>query len=257
MSISKFASIAGKYIADNSTTVLTVLAATGTIATAFFSGKASFKAARTIDEENRKREEESLPPLEFKEEVKLVWKFYIPAGLATAGAIGSVIGVNRIGTRRAAALATAYTLSEQAYGRYKDKVVEIVGKKKNQTIHDSAAQAQVEATPVTTREIIFTAPGRDMKCFDTFTGRYFYSDVEALRKAENELNKILIHEGSASLTEFYDLVGLDKTGFSDEVGWNSDQLLELVFSSVLDLDKVPCLAITFRCEPLRRYDRHS
>ena len=56
-----------------------------------------------------------------------------------------------------------------------------------------------------------------------------------------------------SLSEFYDRVGLPHTKFSDEIGWNSDNLLELHFSSVVTPDQRPALAFSFHVDPIRKF----
>jgi hypothetical protein len=57
----------------------------------------------------------------------------------------------------------------------------------------------------------------------------------------------------ASLSDFYHLIGLPSTSFSDEVGWTSDKLLELEISTVLSEDERPCLSIGFNVAPIRNY----
>jgi len=63
----------------------------------------------------------------------------------------------------------------------------------------------------------------------------------------------VLNDFYASLSDFYDLIGLPTTSFSDEVGWNSDRLLELQFSTVLSDDGRPCISIDFRTVPIRDY----
>ena len=58
----------------------------------------------------------------------------------------------------------------------------------------------------------------------------------------------------ASLTDFYDEIGLPETAVSGYVGWNTDELLEVTYSSILSDDGKPVLAIDFRADPLNGYD---
>ena len=47
---------------------------------------------------------------------------------------------------------------------------------------------------------------------------------------------------TSTLDVFYDSVGLPHTSHSNELGWDSDRLLELVFTTVLSEDGRPCIA---------------
>lgn len=246
---------AGKLVADNSPVILSAIAVTGTVMTAVLTGKASFKAALIIDEEKlRLHLEENDAPLEVKERVDMVWKLYVPAAGTAAMTIFCIIAANRIGTRRAAALASAYKISEKAWGEYKDKVIETIGRKKEEAVRDEVAQDRVDNNPVSKTNLIVTGGGKEL-CFEEFTGRYFETDVQSLRKAQNDINHQVNNSYYASLTDFYDLIGLPRTSLSDEFGWNSDELLELEFSTTMSKDERPCISIGFRAVPIRDYHR--
>lgn len=253
MTLSNLAKKAEKLIADNSTVILTAVAVTGTITTAVLAGRASFRAAEILDLENYNRELSDIPePMDIREKVDLTWKLYVPAIGTGALTIACIVGANRIGTRRAAAMAAAYSLSEKAFVEYKDKVIEKMGETKEQKVRDAIAQDRVDASPVSSREVIITGGG-DVLCYDSITGRYFESNVETLRKAQNDINHQIMSSMYATLHEFYNLIGLPSTLYSSEVGWNNDNLLELEFSTVLSEDGKPCLSVEYRTYPIRGY----
>lgn len=79
--------------------------------------------------------------------------------------------------------------------------------------------------------------------------------MEGLRKAENDLNGQVLNDYYASLSDFYNLIGLPATSMSDDVGWNSDKQLKLQFSSVLTVEGRPCLSFTFNTTPIRNFYR--
>jgi hypothetical protein len=240
-----------KFLADNSPVVLTVFAVTGTITTAYLTGKATFKAADLIKIDEQRRYHYNEDPAEKKEVFLLVWKEYIPAAGVCFGTLGCIITANRIGTRRAAAMAAAYSISEKAFSEYKEKVVEKLGDNKERAIRDEIAQDQVTKNPATGREVLI---GRgDILCFDAYTARYFMSSMEEVKKAQNDTNYEILHNNYCSLGDFYNRLGLPGTSFSEEVGWNSDHLLEVVFSTVLADDGQPCLSLRFHVDPIRSY----
>lgn len=260
MSLSKIMDRAGKFVINNSPTILTTIGVTGALTTAYLTGRASFKAAEILArseelvEELRQDSQEEVPDLTFKDKFEISWKLYIPAAGTAILTVSAIIMANRIGNRRAAALAAAYTLSEQIFAEYKDKVLEKMGETKERKVRDEIAQDRVNKNPVRTSQIIVTGKG-DVLCYDSYTGRYFKSTVEDLRKAQNELNHIVLSSYYASLTDFYNLIGLPPTAFSDDVGWNSDELLELEFSATLSEEETPCIVVGFSVSPIRQFHR--
>lgn len=260
MDFSSFLKGSSKVVADNSPAILSAIAVTGTLTTAYFSGRASFKAAEIIQQEYDDRHEKMLVDpdtpaetafIEIREKVQLTWKLYIPAASTVVMTIACIVAANRIGTRRAAALAAAYKFSEKAIAEYKGKVVEKFGEKKEEAIRDELAQERVDKNPPKTTEIIATKRGEDL--FRDSFGRYFLSDVHTIRKAQNDTNVVVIRDGYASLSVFYDLVGLDSTTYSDEVGWNTDKILDIKFSTCLAPNDTPCITVDYAVTPTREY----
>jgi hypothetical protein len=247
-----------KLAIDHSPAILTAVAVTGTLGVAFLTGTATIKAVEIIADEQYRisKSANGNPPhiLEPKEKIVLVWKEYIPAIGTVVATVVCIIGANRIGTRRAAAVAAAYSISEKAFTEYKEKVVEKIGQGKEQKIHDEVMQDQVRRNPVGDREVIITGNG-EVLCFDSFSGRYFTSDMETLKKAQNDINYTMLSDGYASLGDFYDNIGLATTAYSDEVGWTSEKPLECKFTGTLSDDQRPCIAIEFRVAPVRDYHR--
>lgn len=256
MKLGILAKRAGKLANDNSPAILTAIGLTGTVMTAYLTGKASFKAAEIIQQEYDDRISDAggvnrdFDPAGVKEKVELVWKLFVPAAGTGILTLACIIAANHIGTRRAAALASAYTISEKAFAEYKDKVIEKVGEKKEQGVREELAQDRVNQSPPS-REVILASG--DVLCCDLYTMRYFKSDMESLRRSVNDLNRQLLHDGYASLTDFYDMIGLPKTTESDEVGWTSDTEMDVKFSTALTDTNLPCITFEFRAMPVRRF----
>jgi uncharacterized protein DUF6353 len=250
MDIGAIVSRARKAAADNTPTILTALGVTGTLATAVLVGKASFKAAEVLAQaEKNVTSYEDGPPLDNQEKFNLVWKLYIPAATTGAVTLACIITANRVSSRRAAALASAYSISQEAFREYKDKVVEKIGEKKEQAVRDEIAQAHVEKNPAGPLVLIDSK----ILCYDTHSGRYFQSDLETIRKAINDVNWQILNECYASVTDFWDKIGLTATKDSDEIGWNMDTKFEVQYSAALSDDGKPVLAIDFHTVPVRGY----
>jgi len=239
-----------------------VIGVTGTLTTAFLTGKATFRAAEVLREKavyepnGVSSNIEYFRELDTKEKIEFTWKLYIPAALSGAATVAIIIAANRVGSRRAAAIAAAYSLSERAFEQYKEKVIATIGAKKEQAVQDSLAQDRVNNDPLGSREV-FVIGGAETLCHDAFSGRYFTCDVESLRRAENETNHQILGDGYASLTDLYYRIGLRPTAMSDEVGWTSDVLLSMKFSSVLTEDNRPCLSVNFVAGPIRNYHKFA
>lgn len=247
-----------KFTIDNSPAILTAIGITGTLTTAYLTGKATIKATRLIDEElervNYGRRDPELLPTP-RDIVLYTWKLYIPAIVTGTLTVAAIFGANRVSTRRATAVATAYSITERAFAEYKDKVVQKVGEKKEQTYRDEIAQERVTKNPPDS--LVVMTDGGDVLCYDQFTGRYFRSTMEDLKQAENTINHQILHDGYASLTDLYSELGLKPTSFSDEVGWTIDYLLKMNFSTTLSEDNKPCLAIDFDLRPSRNFSHFA
>jgi hypothetical protein len=234
-----------KFAADNSPLILTSVGVAGTIATAYLAGKASWRACRIL-------EADAYKAATCKDKFLLVWKLYIPAAGVGVLTTTCIIGANRIGTRRAAALATAMTLSERAFMEYRDKVIETIGATKEQKVRDEVAQDRVTKND-SHKQIVIS--GVNVLCYDMYSDRYFESTMEDIKHAQNKLNHQLVNGAwaSASLNDWYSYVGLDSVTYGEEVGWNSSEQVEITFSSVVSGDGRPALAVDFDVAPVRNY----
>ena len=247
------------FVNENSTTVLTGVGVVGTIMTAYLSGNASFKAARLIEEVKEGLAEQnggvySLQYVSLKSKIQLTWHLYIPPVLTGAATVTAIVAANKIASKKIAALAIAGGLSDRALQEYKEKVAARWGENKARGIHDEIAQDRVDGMPVGGREVILAGSG-DVLCFDMLTGRYFTSSVEAIKRAENKINHELNNFMSCSLSEFYSEIGLPPTTYSDMVGWNGNNQVEVLVSTTMSSDNRPCIAVDFTTPPVPDYHR--
>ena len=233
---------------NNAPTIMTSVGVAGVIGTAILTGKASFRAAEILSERRHEFRDDDEPREVFKKKVNLVWREYIPPIGMAALTITAIVSSNRIGSRRAAAVAAAYSISEQAIAEYKEKVVEKLGDRKEQAIRDEIAQERINRNPVEGAQIILTGTG-EVLCYDMFSDRHFKSSVETIKKAQNDTNYQIIREDSASLSEFYSRVGIPTTSFSDNIGWNTDAKLEVAISTMLSETQEAVITMDFRTPP--------
>ena len=253
-------------IEEHSPEILIAIGITGMISTTVLAVKATPKALLLIEEEKRRQNNELLQEaeesgmetcdrierLKTPDVIKATWKCYVPAVVTGAVSIACIIGSNSVKSKRNAALATAYKLSQAAFTEYKEQVVETIGEKKEQVIRDKVAEKTIAKDPVSNKEVFVTNGGKVL-CYDSISGRYFQSDVTSIKKAVNEINATLNDDMYASLNDFYYEIGLKPTSLGDVLGWNINEgLVDISFSTQMAENDEPCLVLDYSISP--RYD---
>lgn len=250
----------GKFFKDIQTSltkhspeILTGIGIAGMVTTTIFAVRATPKALRLMDE---KKKELDVDKLTVKETIKTTWKCYIPSVVTGSVSIACIIGARSVDAKRKAALATAYKLSETAFAEYREKVTETIGERKERDIRDKIDKDRIEKHPIDNREIIITATG-DTLCFDYYSKRYFKSSIDAIKKAENEINRQLLLESYVSLNDVYYELGLAGTDYGDKMGWSTKDVkwVKIRYSAHLNENDTPCLAIDFDKEPTYDFDK--
>lgn len=228
------------YLKKNSSEILIGLGITTGLTATVLAVKATPEAVRKIDAEKKK-----LTPVET---VKLVWKGYIPAGIATVVSIGSILGASYISGRRTAALATLYSVSEAGAKLYREKVVEAIGEKKEEQVRDEVAKENLRRTVNSGNNVVVIGTG-DILCFDQLSRQIFRSDMQTIRAAQNDFNRDMLDEMYLSLNRWYDMLDLKHIDYGDNVGWSKDRgFLDLDFTSEL-IDGVPYLVLDLNRQP--------
>lgn len=232
-----------KSLEKHSPEILVGMGIVGMVTTTVLAVRATPKALKLMEEKKAKTA---------KEIVKATWKCYIPSVVTGAVSIACIVGASRINAKRNAALFTAYTLAETGLKEFKDKVTETVGEKKEKAIEDAIAKDHIDSHPIVNSEVVITGAG-DTLCYDTTTSRYFMSNIEKLRRAENNLNARLLQEMYIPLNDYYDEIGLPPCEIGNDIGWNMDGgLIEFSYSSQIAGDGRPAIVVDFRIAP--RYD---
>ena len=245
---------AGRVLTKFSPGILTGIGITGMIGATFMAVKATPKALYLIEAKKEESEVEELTPVET---IKTCWKCYIPATLTTVVSAACLIGASTVSAKRNAALATAYSISEAALREYQEKVVEVIGEKKEKAVRDAVAKDQIDRDPVTKSEVVIIDSNSNTLCYEPLSGRYFKSTIDKIKKAEIKLDRQMIQEMYVSLNDFYWEIGLDGTDLGDKMGWNlSKGYMDLSFSSQLADDGTPCAVIVYGIPPVYDYQNY-
>ena len=245
---------AGRVLTKYSPGILTGIGITGMIGATFMAVKATPKALYLIEAKKEESEVEELTPVET---IKTCWTCYIPATLTTVLSAVCLIGASTVSAKRNAALATAYSISEAALREYQEKVVEVIGEKKEKAVRDAVAKDQIDRDPVTKSEVVIIDSNSNTLCYEPLSGRYFKSTIDKIKKAEIKLDRQMIQEMYVSLNDFYWEIGLDETDLGDKMGWNlSKGYMDLSFSSQLADDGTPCAVIVYGIPPVYDYQNY-
>lgn len=236
MSISTIFTNVAKQAKSNSPELLAALGVSGVFTTSYLAVKAAIQV---------ERDEDADPNATTKEKIKRYWKVYIPPAVSGVATIACIIGSNQASGRRTAAAVTAFSVTERAFAEYKDRVVEQLGTGSEQKLRDKLVQDKVNQNPPT-NEVVFIGNGRVLHC-ELHTMRYFRCDRETLMKAQNAVNERVHSDTYVTMSEFYDMIGLEHTSPSDYSGWTEGRPLELRFTAVMSPgpEPEPCIGIEY------------
>lgn len=242
-----------RFVSDHGSEILTGLGVFGMAGAIVSAIKATIKAKDKID-----RTQEDIPEvLEPKAIIKLVWKDYIPTGLMFIGGTSCFLGASVLNSKKQAALAALYSLSENTLRTYRNKVVETIGAEKEDDIRSEINKRKAANSNAQVIHAMSPNVQGTVKCFDTYSGRYFMNSRNEINKVINEFNRTLISSGdSVSLNEFYEEIGLDGIAAGWDVGWNVYRgLIEVKFDAILPEDGIPCLCFEFVQRPEVGYNK--
>jgi hypothetical protein len=239
-----------KFTTENAPTILASAGVVGVVTTAVLAGKGGFKAAQLIRDEEEFRQE----VLETKEKAQLTWQCYIPATGTGVLTVAAVLGGMFISNRRIGAAAAAFTLTERAFAEYREKATEMLGPKKEARLVDEVAKKRVEETPKPNSLIVMAGK---WPVLESYSGQWFESTMEDLKKAENDFNHKLLREDMCSLSDYYNLLGIPTNGFSDNVGWRSDEIVDIQITTTVTDDQRPAFVITFRNPPKPNFHKYG
>ena len=244
-----------RFLKKRSPEILTGVGIAGMITTTVLAVKATPDAMQKIVDKKKIEHHKKLTTIQT---IQTVWTCYIPAGVTGVVSVACLIGASAVNGRRNAALATAASLAESSLREYRSKVVETIGEKKETAILDAIDRDRVQNNPPPTNlEAPLTeGANQPVLCYDAMFGRYFYSDVETLKRAANKLNYQMnnMSEPYISLNDFYMEIGLTTVEIGDDLGWRGDWgLIDLHFSSQLVNGHTPCLVMSHLNPPTYGY----
>lgn len=227
----------------NKPLLLTICAVIGFAATVIEVTYAKPKADAVIKKRHENRVKEETKAEEIVKDIAVATPVYLPAVATGAMTIGCIVGSYSESSKRTAAYATAYTLTETKLKDYQSKVIETLGEKKEQKIRNEIAKSKLEKNPP---DESFILNDQDTLFYDTASGRYFRADIDDVRKAIAELNERLYSEMFISLNDFYFEIGIPEIRLGDDIGFNVDQgVIRIPLDNWTDYKGKPCLVLDY------------
>lgn len=239
------------FLKRNSATILTCVGAAGVIATTVTAVKATPKAMMLLEKAKEEKGEE----LTKLETVKIAGPAYVPTVVLGVSTIACIFGANVLNQRNQASLMSAYALIDGAYKDYRKKVDEIYGEEAGQQIRAGIAQDKYEEGSVELAD--------DKRLYyDYYSGRYFEAAPGTVRNAEYELNRTLMMNDCAYLSEWYYLLGIDSPDYGLTIGWSTCANSDMYWQTWIDFrhettimeDGLECVIVSFNQEPYADFE---
>ena len=259
---------AGKSLKQASPTILSVLGAVGVVTTVIMAVRATPKALERIEDAKETKNLKNGEDLTRMETIAACWQCYIPATATGIATIGCILGANILNRRQQAALTSAYALLNRTYQDYRKSVKNVFGEEGHKRVLDDMAVERVSenhtiytqgAFESTTLD--FCVPEEEHLFYDIYSDRQFASTIGKVLQAEYHLNRIFALNGSVSLNDLYNYLGLEPVKDGDDIGWwvdDNDEIYWVDFDhSVTFIDdgperpQVECLLIEFAKPPAR------
>lgn len=234
-------------VKKHSPEILTGIGIGGFVTAIIFAIKATPKACELIEERKLDEDKDKLTKAEI---VQTTWKCYVPTVVTAAGATACVVGAAAQNCKRNAALAAAYSLSQETMQLYKEKVIEAIGEKKEAEVRDEVNKERLERREPE-QQIIIASKG-ETPCYDPIIKRSFRSDIESIRTASNNISDMVSNELTANYNDFLYEIGLGKYASKvyDDFGWVLEDFpVKPHFTYGPDDDGNPCLIIDWDTPP--------
>lgn len=242
------------FLRNNSATILTSIGAIGVIGTAVLTAKATTKANGILEEAKIMKGEN----LTVKEKIVVAGPTYAPAILIGTATIACVFGANILNKRHQAALISAYTMLDQSYKQYKNKVDELYGEGSSNDVLKAIAEDEYE-------KISIRVDDEKELFYDEYSNRYFESTKEKVKEAQYTLNRNLVIRDYAYLNEWYEALDLDLLDGGYELGWTMGQCMDMYWQPWIDFthskieldDGRECNVIRMIGEPIPDFENYE
>lgn len=252
MFFSKIFGASKGFFTQHGSTILTSLGVAGIFGAAILAALETPKAMDELEEAKKSIKKSDWNP---KRTAKAVWKCYIPAASVAVTSAACVITAHAIDKRQLAAASAAAMMSKMAFKEYRDSAQEVLSDDQIRAIDKKADERRSKRKKLGKKETpkgdVVILDG-DCLCVEPISGREFKSTPQKLRSAINDANDILVDEGSVTVNELFDCLGLSHTVTGNQDCWRlEDGMLKIRFSAKLNSDDYPVIVLKYERLPVR------
>lgn len=238
-------------------TLLTMLGTVGVVVGTVLVAKKAPEAKEDLDEAKEEWEQTEDKEKRVKADyifklVRIGAKHYWAVALVIGGSVVCFWIANHISLKRLASAITAAGLSAKAKEELEAKIRELDGDKHLQKIKDELDADRIRDNPPVEDQIINTGYGMHL-CYEPITGRYFYSNIERIKRAAIVCRDYLQKDGYLALNDWFTAIDLDTTEL--HLCWTADGIedvneFDVSFSSQLTPEGTPVLVIRYDVNPI-------
>lgn len=139
-------------------------------------------------------------------------KCYIPAIISGIMTSCCIFGAHRIPAKELATVTAAASAITASNTQLQDTLKKVVGE-------DKAKELTRESIALPKERSIESTGHGSLLCFESYSGRLFYSSMNAVLEAEKKLTRRYLNGYPISMNDFYDLLGIAKTSYGEQWGW--------------------------------------
>lgn len=193
-----------------------VVGVAGVAVSGYLAGK---RAAGMLEAERLAKEEE----LTKKEKAKIIAKCAWATALIAVLTGAAIIGSTYIANKHIKKLAIAYTTTAGLLEAHQQAELAKLGTEAAKEIKDEVAKSYNLPEPTKLNTCHTHARGvNDYLCFDDFSGRYFYSNLDKIEAAFIKTSRLLFEsiDNSVTLNDLYDNLDVEPAGCGMAWGWD-------------------------------------
>lgn len=222
-----------KMVKHESPMILGILGAAGVVATFISVAKAAPKAELKVCQVQKDADH----TLTTVEKVKVMAPVYMPSVAIAGVTVACIVSSTVLSNQQKVGLTGAYIALDQAYKRYKDKIVDIVGIDTSKKAEEEVSKDRIEEIK---KETSISEQKEEVTTFyELHYDKLFERSIDEIRDAMYFLNRKLVTEGEANLNDLYDLLALDRTDEGAVLGWSAGQLAQSNTDVWIDYSLVP------------------
>lgn len=247
MSVVGALKIAGAFLGDNVTKILTGVAVVGVVVTTVVATKNHAKAQEAIEQREIEHQDAGYTDgLSKMDKFLTAAPCYIPTVVCAIVTCGCIIAAEMLNATTIAGMTAAGALAKKELA---DKESEI-----NRILNGKTG---VVADPSGFDMSLLPGEGKTL-CVDEYCGHKFWCSTGRLRAIEAELNKIA-SSGWVPYKKFFDFVGIEDDCTSENlVGWNTEKFPKIDMSLLFerawkDGEEIPVAKVSFPTLMIRDY----